>query len=364
MSELKPFVTVIMPIRNEADFIARSLGAVATQDYPADRMEILVADGMSTDDTRRIVEDTARSAKFPIVIIDNHGKIVPTGWNAALKAAKGEIIVRVDGHTIIAPNYVSACVAALERTGADNVGGRMDAVGESDWAKAIALATSSPFGVGGARFHYATGEEYVDTVYMGAWRRETFDKIGGFDEQMVRNQDDEFNYRLRAAGGKILLSDTIQSTYYNRASLSKLWKQYYQYGYYKVLVLQKHPRQMSPRQFIPPLFVAGLVVGLVLAFVHPFFAAVYGAVIALYVLGNLYASWRVALTPRPPLPPTAREGENQAARLPSPDEMGRGAGGEGSMVLRVALTFLTLHLAYGAGFWMGVARFGLKFGGT
>ena len=334
--DIQSSVTVIMPIRNEADFIARSLGAVVAQKYPTNRLEILVADGMSTDDTRRIVHDIARNSPVPIVIIDNPGQIVPTGWNAALKVAKGDILIRVDGHTIIAPDYVAACVAALERTGADNVGGRMDAVGETAWAKAIALATSSPFGVGGARFHYATGEEYVDTVYMGAWRRDVFDRIGGFDEQMVRNQDDEFNYRLRAAGGKILLSDTIKSTYYNRASLSKLWKQYYQYGYYKVLVLQKHPRQMSPRQFIPPLFVAGLVIGLLLSLIHPFFAAVYGLVITLYVIGNLAASWHIV----------------GFSLFPSLERV--------LMVGRVFLSFLTLHLAYGAGFWMGVARFGLK----
>jgi len=344
VSEIRPFVTVIMPIRNEADFIARSLGAVVAQDYPADRMDVLVADGMSTDGTRAIVQAAARTAAFPVTIIDNPGGIVPTGWNAALQAARGDIIVRVDGHTLIAPDYVSACVAALERTGADNVGGRMDAVGETPWARAIALATSSPFGVGGARFHYATGEAYVDTVYMGAWRRETFDRIGGFDEQMIRNQDDEFNYRLRAAGGKILLSDTIQSTYYNRASLSKLWRQYFQYGYYKVRVLQKHPRQMSPRQFIPPLFVAGVVVGLPLALVSDVLRALYALALTLYAAGNLAASWHMART-SPPLHAVERRSGGEVKR------------GE---LFCIALSFLTLHFAYGAGFWAGVARFGLK----
>jgi glycosyltransferase involved in cell wall biosynthesis len=326
MSDM-PFVTVIMPIRNEADFIARSLGAVLAQDYPADRLEVLIADGMSTDATRAIIVATARPSPIAVQVIDNPGKIVPTGWNAAFRQARGDIIVRVDGHTIIAPDYVRMCVAALARTGADNVGGRMDAVGESAWARAIALATSSPFGVGGARFHYATGEQAVDTVYMGAWRRDVFERLGGFDERMVRNQDDEFNYRTRAAGGTIWLSDTIRSTYYNRATLSKLARQYYQYGYYKVLVLQKHPRQMSPRQFIPAVFVAGLIVGLPLALISEPLRWLYLAAILLYVVGNLVYSVRAG----------APHGLGMIARLPG--------------------VFLTLHLAYGLGFWAGVAHF-------
>src|SRR6185312_682508 len=208
----RPSVTVIMPIRNEAAFIARSLGAVLDQDYPADRMQVLVADGMSDDATRAIVEEIA----------DNPGGVVPTGFNAALSRARGEIIVRVDGHTIIADDYVSACVTALGESGADTVGGRMDAQGRGRIGEVIALATSSRFGVGNAQFHYASGEHWVDSVYMGAWRREVFDRVGGFDPEMVRNQDDEFNYRLRAAGGRILLTDRIRSRYYSRASLRTL----------------------------------------------------------------------------------------------------------------------------------------------
>ena len=204
-----PFVSVIMPIRNESDFIARSLGGVLTQDYPHDRMEVLVADGLSSDNTREIVRGLADHSDVPIILVDNPGQIVPTGFNTALKQARGEVIVRVDGHTIIEHDYITCCVEALYRSGADNVGGKMNAVGRGALSQAIALATSSSFGVGGARFHYSNKEEFVDTVYMGAWRREVFERIGCFDEEMVRNQDDEFNYRLRSHGGKILLSPTI-----------------------------------------------------------------------------------------------------------------------------------------------------------
>ena len=144
-----------------------------------------------------------------IKIIDNPGLIVPTGFNAAIRAANGEILIRIDGHTTIAPDYVSQCVETLQRTGADNVGGRMNANGTTPFGRTVALSTSSPFGVGGARFHYSDQEEWVDTVYMGAWPSRVFEQIGGFDEELVRDQDDEFNYRLRENGGRILLNPKI-----------------------------------------------------------------------------------------------------------------------------------------------------------
>ncbi|MBN1318610.1 MAG: glycosyltransferase family 2 protein, partial [Anaerolineales bacterium] len=230
-----PIVTVMLPVRNESNFIERSLGAVLQNDYPANCVEIIVADGRSTDSTRQIVE-SLQSDHPNLILLDNPELIVPTALNRAIHASRGDVIVRVDGHTIIDPDYIRQCVAALERTGADNVGGRMTAVGATPFGRAVALATSTPFGVGGARFHYSDREEWVDTVYLGAWPRRVFDRIGCFDKEMVRNQDDEFNYRLRKAGGRILLSPGIRSVYYTRDSPSKLWRQYFQYGFWKVRV--------------------------------------------------------------------------------------------------------------------------------
>ncbi|HLA80390.1 MAG TPA: glycosyltransferase, partial [Thermoleophilia bacterium] len=148
------YVTVIMPVRNEAVFIKDSLGAVLAQDYPADRLQIIVADGMSTDSTREVIAGLQK-AHSNLELVDNPGMIVATGLNAALGVARGDIIVRVDGHTTIAPDYVRRCVEELEESGADNVGGRMVGVGLSDFGRAVTLATSSPFGIGGARFHYS-----------------------------------------------------------------------------------------------------------------------------------------------------------------------------------------------------------------
>jgi succinoglycan biosynthesis protein ExoA len=295
MAENKPFVSVIMPIRNEGDFIARSLGAVLEQDYPHECMEVLIADGMSTDQTRAVIADTAaQHPEISVRVLDNPGQIVPTGFNIALANSRGDVIVRVDGHTIIEPDYVRQCVALLQQSGADNVGGRMTAIGRGEFGEAVALATSSPFGVGGARFHYSDQEEWVDTVYMGAWPRAVFNRLGGFDEELVRNQDDEFNYRLRADGGKILLSPKISSRYYNRSTPRSLWRQYYQYGFWKVRVLQKHPLQMSPRQFAPPTLAATILGGAILAPFSRVIRVLWLLAVTVYALGNLAASWQIA----------------------------------------------------------------------
>jgi succinoglycan biosynthesis protein ExoA len=329
----RPAVTVIMPVRNEESFIARSLGAVLGQDYPAELLQVLVADGMSDDRTREIVEELARAHPgYDVEIVDNPVGIVPTGFNAALDRARGQVIVRVDGHTIIAPDYVSECVAALAVSGADNVGGRMDAEGSGRTGEAIALATSSPFGVGDSHFHYATGERWVDTVYLGAWPREVFTRIGPFDPEMVRNQDDEFNYRLRAAGGRILLTDRIRSRYYSRASLRTLFRQYRQYGLWKVRVLQKHPRQMSARQFVPPLFAAVVGGGAVLAPTSRSVRRAWSAALGAYGLATLAASVSVA----------RRAGWRHLPVLPA--------------------VFAAVHLGYGSGFLAGLVRFRQRWG--
>ncbi len=323
-----PSVTVIMPIRNEAGFIRRSLGAVLTQEYPHNQLEVLVADGMSTDETRDVIAQLAKThPTVRVTVVDNPEKIVPTGINRALGLAKGDVIVRVDGHTIIAPDYVRQCVAALQNSGADNAGGRMEAVSEGWFGSAVALATNSPFAVGGARFHFSDREEWVDTVYMGAWPREVFERVGLFDEEQVRNQDDEFNYRLLSHGGKILLSPQIKSHYYNRSTPRSLWRQYFQYGYWKVRVLQKVPRQMRLRQFVPPLFIAVLLFSLLMTPFSVMARWVFGLTLGSYIIANMGIS---VLTAR-------RGGWNLLLPLP--------------------LCFATIHFAWGIGFLVGLVRF-------
>ena len=321
-----PTVAVVMPIRNEEAFIHKSLGAILGQDYPKDKIEVLVIDGLSTDKTRDIIVDLQRDHPN-LRLLDNPAQIVPPALNIAIKEASSDIIVRVDGHTIIAPDYVRQCVVALQESDAANVGGKMTAIGKTPFGEAVALATSTPFGVGGARFHYSDDEEYVDTVYLGAWWRRTFDEIGGFDEELVRDQDDEFNYRLRKHGGRILLRPMIKSIYTVRGTPRKLWRQYYQYGFWKVRVLQKHPGQMRPRQFIPPLFAFSLLFSLILALLHPLGIVLLAAAASAYILANLTASFW-----------TARNHSWKHLRY-------------------LPLIFAFLHLGYGFGFLMGLFRF-------
>ena len=319
-------ISIILPIRNETGFIKKSLDAILAQDYPHDQIEILIADGMSTDKTREIIRAYQQN-HAQIHIIDNPGKIVPTGMNAALRQAKGEIIIRVDGHTIIEPDYVAQCVASLQNSDAGNVGGRMDATGNSPFGEVVAIATSTPFGVGGARFHYSEKEEWVDTVYMGAWRRKIFEKIGLFDEELIRDQDDEFNYRLREAGGKILLNPKIKSKYTVRSSPKSLWKQYFQYGYWKVRVLQKHPKQMSLRQFIPPMFVFSLLISILLALATSWGKWLLFLIAFSYLIANFAAAIVTA----------SKKGWKHLPLLP--------------------VTYSIIHLSYGFGFLAGLAKF-------
>jgi succinoglycan biosynthesis protein ExoA len=320
-----PFVSVVIPTYNEAAFIATSLAAVLHQDYPPDRLEVIVADGMSADRTREVIEATVEAApqgRAPVTIIDNPGRIVATGLNAGVSKAKGDVIVRVDGHCEIQRDHVKACVRLLEDTGADNVGGIVAASGTGLWQRAVALGTSSPFGIGNARFRYATQPGWVDTVYPGAWRRETFERVGHFDEELVCNQDDEFNFRLVQAGGRIWLDPTIRTRYEPRDSFSALWRQYFAYGFYKVRVIQKRRGVASPRHAVPPVFVASLLIGGVAATLKRRPTVVLPFVIP-YALANLFASVRAA--------------RSDMAALPA-----------------LPVVFATLHLSYGAGFLAGL----------
>ena len=263
-----PLVSIIMPVRNEGPFIRRSLEAVFHQDYPQEKLEVIVADGLSTDETRTILESYA--ALHPnLRIIENRERNTPTGLNAALNRARGEIIIRVDGHCEIAPDYVRCCVARLQEDGVDGVGGPMETVGETTRAQAISLALSSSFGVGDSAFR--TSKNYtgpVDTVPFPAYPRSVIERAGLYDEELVRNQDDEYNYRLQHLGARILLASEIRSRYHCRASMSSLGRQYFQYGYWKVRVLQKHPRQMRSRQYVPALFVLSLLFSILAGFFH------------------------------------------------------------------------------------------------
>ena len=272
-----------MPIRNESNFISNTLDSIINQDCPDSNFEIIIADGMSNDGTREILQKYLDEYSN-IILVDNPEKIVPTGFNRALNVARGDIIVRVDGHSIIANDYLKNCVELLIKKGASNVGGLMRAEGVGFFDKVVSTATSSKFGIGNAQFHYSDKGQWVDTVYMGSWKRSVFENNGGFDEELTRNQDDEFNFRLIQNGGKIWLDSSIESAYYPRNSLKKLFKQYFEYGLYKVRVIQKRRSVASFRHLVPGLFVLTLLTSLGIA---PLSFFPFLSIIAVYILTNI-----------------------------------------------------------------------------
>ena len=288
-----PLVSLIVPCRNERASIEGALRSILEQETPGGDFEIIVADGMSDDGTRPVLERMAKENPR-IRVIDNPGRIVSTGLNAAIAAARGQILLRFDAHTGYARDYVRRCLEVLDETGADNVGGPWVARGETLIGRAIAAAFQSPFAVGWARGHDPGYEGPVDSVYLGCWRRAIFDRIGLFDESLVRNQDDEWNLRLTRAGGRIWQSPRIRSEYSVRESLPALFRQYLQYGYWKVGVIRKHRLPASPRHLVPGLFLAALLaLGVAGVFWMP--AAKAAAILlAVYALALLAAALRTA----------------------------------------------------------------------
>ncbi len=323
----EPFVSVIVPCRNERAYIEGFLENLAEQDYPADRLEVIIADGRSDDGTYEWLLEHRRNLHGLRVLVNEQG-IVSTGLNRAIEAARGEVIVRMDTHTRYAPDYVSQCVAVLFDTGAQNVGGPWRAEGEGIVQRAIAHAFQSRFAAGGARSHDLHYEGPVDSVYLGCWKKETLLRLGLFDEELVRNQDDELNLRIILSGGVVWQSPRIRSVYYPRASIIALWRQYAQYGYWKVRVIQKHRQPAALRHLVPGGFVAALGVSGALT---PFFSG------AAALLGLLAGSYGMA-TVLASLVLGARERDLR-------------------IVPHLPLVFGAFHMGYGYGFLRGVVDF-------
>jgi succinoglycan biosynthesis protein ExoA len=219
--EQPPSVTVIVPCRNEARFIGRCLESIQASDYPSASLEVIVADGISEDGTRDILARYV-AGDSRVRVVDNAARTTPEALNRAIELARGEVILRLDAHAEMAPDYISKCVAALEATGAMNAGGvRIERARDSGlFAEAIVAALTSGFGVGNARYRFRTGRAgWVDTVFGGCWRREVFERIGTFNANLARSQDIEFNQRLRKAGGRIWMTPDAVTYYYTRSRL-------------------------------------------------------------------------------------------------------------------------------------------------
>jgi cellulose synthase/poly-beta-1,6-N-acetylglucosamine synthase-like glycosyltransferase len=319
-----PFVSAIVPMRNERRHIERCLRSLAAQDYPRDRFEVIVVDGSSNDGSRELVE-SMRQDLPNLRLLDNKGKYTARGLNIGLAFARGDVIARVDAHAAVAPDFLREGVAALRRTEADVVGGPIKTLGEGPAGEAIALAVSSPFGVGNAVFRYSQREQWTDTVAFPAYRRDVFDRIGPFEE-IEGGEDDEFHYRLRDAGGRLLLTPAIQSTYYARRSYWELFRQYFGYGQAKVIVLARHPRQTRVRQLVPSFFVLALFAAAIVAAFGGIFTLPLATLAGAYALASIAASIAVA----------RRRGWRHVWRLP--------------------LAFACMHIAYGLGFLTGALR--------
>ena len=277
---MEPFVTVIIPVRNEERYVERCLYSIARQDYARDRIEVLVVDGRSDDRTQEIVARFAAESTLNVRMIDNPARKAAAAMNIGLSEASGNVVVRVDGHAALASDYLRRAVAGLEVSGADCVGGVLESEGETYVGRAIAAAMSSRFGVGGAEFRTGGAGGPVDTVAFGAYQRRVFDILGGFREDIDAGEDDEFNYRLRDAGGVILLLPELRATYTARSTLRALWRQYFAYGRAKPRVLHAHPAQVQPRQLIPAAFVATLATATI--------SAIFGRKRALIAVASVY----------------------------------------------------------------------------
>ncbi len=336
-------VSIIVPCRNERAHIDGFLDDALAQALPVGwQCEVLVADGDSDDGTAERIQ-TRAGQDGRVKAVANPGRIVSTGLNACLLQVRGELIVRMDVHTRFAPDYVAQCIAAAQRTGADNVGGAWVAEGVGPTGRAIAAAFQSRWVVGGARSRDMAYEGEVDTVYLGCWPRQTLARIGGFDETLVRNQDDEHNLRLRLAGGRIWQSARIRSWYRPRDRLAYLFRQQYQYGYWRPFVMRKHGRPGSVRQLVPAAFVAALCGGALIAVRWPtpllgvlMAYAVYLSAVSLVIATG---QSRDAVAPR-----------FSATRLRL----------IASMFAHLLLVIPAYHLGYGLGGWRGLMDLALR----
>ncbi len=318
-------VSIIIPCLNEKNYILRCLQSIATQSYRAELISTYVCDGMSDDGTRELITDFSK-AHPQFTLLDNVRKTTPFALNLGIKASDTEIVIILGAHSELDPDFVRKSVASFDIDPAIMcTGGVLENVYENDTSRMIGAAMSSSFGVGNAHFRTGNKSGFVDTVAFGAYKREIFGKVGFFDEELIRNQDDEFNFRVTHAGYKIYLNHEIKCRYFVRASFRKLYRQYYQYGYWKVFVNKKHQTITTVRQLIPMFFV--LYLGLLVASVFA------GKIVfaAMSTFGLLYLLLAVIF----------------AARSAS------SFGG----VLGVAFTFFILHFSYGLGYLKGIFDF-------
>lgn len=316
----RPLFTILLTCLNEEKRIGGAIMSLLDVHF-REHGEMIVLDGGSTDGTREIVAGFI-SEGWPIRLVDNPGRIQSEGLNRGLKEARGSYIVRADAHCVYPLRYAERCLEMLGRPEVANAGGIMYSVGERPVQAAIALAMRHPVGVGDAKYHLGNYQGYYDGVYLGAFKREIFDRIGGYDPSVHPNEDADLNMRILTAGMKIWLDGSLRVSYFPRDSLGKLWMQYFDYGRGRCRTTVKHRRFTSWRQALPPLFIGSLVGALALSIFHPIFLSW----IALYLISILVVALFGRFEPEPAL----------------------------SIRCLIAPAFLVMHIAWGAGFWAGL----------
>lgn len=317
-------VAIVIPCRNEEKYIARCLDSVLALDYDKSLLQVLVCDGLSTDRTQEIVKEYEK--KYPFIrLLINERQTTPFAFNLGIKESSTDLVMSLGAHAELYPDYIKNCLSAFSRDEQIGcVGGYAVNVMEDEVSEIIASAMSSPFGVGNAYFRTGGKEGYVDTVGIGTYKREVFDKAGLYDEELTRNQDDEFNFRVAKAGYKIYLDLRLKTKYYVRASYRKLFRQYYQYGYWKVYVNKKHKTVTTARQLVPLFFVLFLTLGLLISLLSVYLFAAWLFVLLMYIIGG-----------------------TAAARVSK----------KSSHIPKILYTFFILHWSYGYGYLMGIIDF-------
>lgn len=336
-------VSIVVPVRNEAKYIDRCIKSIINQDFPKDYIEVIFVDGASEDKTVNIINEYMGKYSY-IHVLDNKDKFVQKALNIGMKFAHGEYIVRMDAHSLYAKDYVSKCVEFLESTEASNVGGPMNAFSEKennflcenisddykksgDLQRVVAAAYHSKFALGGGRNHDSNYEGFTDTVYLGAFKKTDIEKLGYYDERLIRNEDDDLSFRMIENGMKIFITPKIKSVYYPRNKYSSLFKQYFEYGLWKVAVIKKHGHPARLSHIIPLMFVLFILIFGLGSFFYKFVRYIFFIVMAIYFLLNFYFSVK------------------NKRLLHFSDK------------LRLMLVHLLMHVSYGTGFLCGLFKF-------
>ena len=319
-------VSVVIPILNEERYIKGCLNSLIEQDYPKEFLEIILVDGLSDDKTPDIIKDYIRKYPFIKLYINSH-KTVQHAMNIGISNATGEYIVRMDAHAWYANDYISTCVKYLQKTKAQNVGGTTVVRGKNKIQKVIAAAYHSPFALGGSKHYDENFEGYADTVAWGSFERKYLIELGMYDERLPRSEDDDLNFRIEKAGGKIFITPKIKSIYYPKETLTKLFKQYFDYGTWKVAVIKKHHKPSRIAHLIPMLFVLFIVLFGAMSFFFDFVSKIFFGVMLIYFLLDVYFSFK-----------------NRYAK-------------KFSDKILLIITHFVIHFSYGLGFWKGIFKF-------